>query len=110
MQSFESLIAMLLTHEGYWTATSVKVNLTKEDKQRIGRASCPRWEIDVLGYRAKSNELLVVECKSLLDSTGVLFQSGKFVSKNNRYKLFSEPRTREVVCARLTEQLTKSGH
>ena len=71
MQGFEALIAEILEAEGYWVRRGHKVGLTKEDKQEIGRPSSPRWEIDVLGYRAPENLVLAVECKSYLDSPGV---------------------------------------
>lgn len=71
MDSFEQVVATVLDRAGYWTRTSVKVNLTREDKHAIGRPSAPRWEIDVVAYSARENELLVVECKSYLDSAGV---------------------------------------
>ena len=71
MDAFEKLVAEILWAEGHWVQTSVRVNLTKEEKVRIGRPSSPRWEIDVVGYRGRDNILQVVECKSYLDSRGV---------------------------------------
>ena len=38
MDAFESLVSGLLRKEGYWTEIGYKVELTKEDKRRIGRA------------------------------------------------------------------------
>lgn len=108
MNAFESLIAMLLKRDGYWTATSVKVELTKAEKRRIGKPTTPRWEIDVIAYRGSTNELLAVECKSFLDSPGVTFHNGKF-EPERRYKLFTETTTRRVVLARLKKQLVASG-
>ncbi len=108
MNAFEQLAASLLTRAGYWVYPSYKVDLTKEEKQAIGRPSCPRWEIDLVAYKAKSNELLVVECKAYLDSGGV--QLASFQSpKNDRYKLFNQDKLREVVFSRLTEQLLAAG-
>jgi hypothetical protein len=71
MDAFEQLAADIFWNEGYWVRTSVKVELTREEKVRIGRHSSPRWEIDLIAYRATSNELLALECKSYLDSGGV---------------------------------------
>jgi hypothetical protein len=71
MDSFEAVIASLLQRRGYWTQIGFKVELTQAEKRRIGRPSSPRWQLDVIGYRAKSNHLLVLECKSFLDSPGV---------------------------------------
>ena len=71
MDSFESLVALLFERDGYWTKTSFKVELTKEDKEKIGLKTTPRWELDILAYKAKDNSLRVIECKSFLDSSGV---------------------------------------
>ena len=35
MDAFESLIEMLLKRQGYWTRTSLKVDLTRKEKQAI---------------------------------------------------------------------------
>jgi hypothetical protein len=51
MDAFENVMALLLRRHGCWTATSVKVELTKEQKVAIGRPSSPRWEIDLLAYK-----------------------------------------------------------
>jgi hypothetical protein len=108
MDAFESLVAMLLVREGYWTARSVKVNLTKKDKLAIGLPSSPRWEIDVVAYSGLRNELLAVECKSFLDSTGVIFREGRF-EPERRYKLFTNDRLRKVVLRRLRRELVNLG-
>ncbi len=108
MDSFESLVAMLLKRDGYWTSMGVKVDLTKDEKQKIGRPSTPRWEIDVVAYKGSTNELLAVECKSFLDSPGVVFRNGNF-EPEERYKLCVSSITREVVLERLAQQLVDSG-
>jgi len=108
MNAFESLIALLLRRQGYWTQTSFKVELTKAEKRAIGRPSSPRWELDLLAYKGSSNEVLAVECKSYLDSPGVGFIGGQF-QPPERYKLFSEPRLRRVVLSRLGKQLEEAG-
>ena len=71
MDAFESVIAGILQRQGFWTLTSFKVELTKAEKRTIGRPSSPRWELDVVAYRGRDNELRIVECKSFLDSIGV---------------------------------------
>jgi hypothetical protein len=88
------------------------VELTKDEKREIGRHSAPRWELDVVGYRGASNELLVVECKSFLDSPGVKAATfdGLDVVDQKRYKLFFEPTLRRVVLRRLSRQFVKSGY
>jgi len=110
MDAFESVVEQLLYHQGYWTKTSFKVELTKQEKVKIGRPSSPRWELDVVGYNAKKNEILVVECKSYLNSPGVhiddLKSGGRYA---NRYKLFNESKLRKVVLNRLAIQLTEQG-
>jgi len=108
MNAFEQLAASLLTRAGYWVYPSFKVELTKEEKRAIGRHSSPRWEIDLVAYKPKANELLVVECKAYLDSGGVQLASFQ-KPKTDRYKLFNEPQLREVVFSRLTQQLVEAG-
>ena len=108
--SFEGIVAMLLEREGYWTRTSFKVNLTKEEKRMIGRPSSPRWEIDLVGYKAGSNEIIAVECKSLLDSPGVMMAMFKGIEPySNRVKLFIDQKLQDVVFNRLRIQLEESG-
>lgn len=109
MDAFEQLVAELFFTEGYWVETSVKVELTKEEKRAIGRHSTPRWEIDVIAYSARNNELLAIECKSFLDSRGVQWAELQDGHASNRYKLFREPDTRAVVLERLRRQLVESG-
>ena len=95
MDAFESLVSMILRHEGYWTTPSFKVELSKREKRSIDRASSPRWELDLVAYKGSTNELLVVECKSFLDSTGVNFRKG--FEPDRRYKLFTDRKLRTVV-------------
>ena len=35
MDSFEAVVAAILQRQGYWTQTSVKVDLTKEEKRSL---------------------------------------------------------------------------
>ncbi len=64
MDAFEQVVSEILWIDGFWVRTSVKVDLTKEEKVRIGRPSSPRWELDIVGYSGRDNTLHVVECKS----------------------------------------------
>lgn len=107
MDAFEQVVAMLLRRRGYWVETSYKIKLTPSDKKRIGLPSCPRWEIDIVAYRPVTNTVLAVECKSFLDSPGVSHASfsGQNAKGARRYKLFTQPKIREVVLARLAKQL-----
>lgn len=111
MDAFESVVSAILQRQGCWTLTSVKVELTKAEKRAIGRESSPRWELDVVAYSGKANELRVVECKSFLNSPGV--DCGAFDGRNRkaekRYKLFCETRLRRVVLNRLKVQLVDAG-
>jgi len=107
MDAFEAVVAAILQRQGFWTLTSAKVELTKEEKREIGRHSSPRWELDVIAYRGADNHLRVVECKSYLDSPGVdcaAFDGSK-KSTQERYKLFFDRTLREVVLRRLSRQL-----
>jgi len=111
VDSFEQVVATILDRAGYWVRTSVKVNLTREDKHAINRPSAPRWELDVVAYSGRERELLVVECKSYLDSAGVRPASfeGPKVAGETRYKLFSDESLRGVVLSRLETQLVEQG-
>jgi hypothetical protein len=110
MDAFEQLAADIFWNEGYWVRTSVKVELTREEKVKIGKHSSPRWEIDLIAYRATSNELLALECKSYLDSGGVhaahFLPGSKYA---HRYKLFHDPILRETVLERLRLQCAERG-
>jgi hypothetical protein len=106
MDAFETVISTLLRREGYWTIPNFKVELTKKDKQQIGRPSSPRWEIDLIAYNGLTNEVLAVECKSYLDSLGVVFRHGHFDTPKV-YKLFVDDPLRKVVLHRLARQLER---
>ena len=110
MDAFEQLAADIFWNDGYWVRTGVKVELTREEKIRIGLPSAPRWEIDLIAYRAATNELLALECKSYLDSGGVHaahFLPGAKLA--HRYKLFHDPVLRETVLSRLRMQCVERG-
>ena len=109
MDSFESIVRTIFENKGYWVKTSFKVDLTKEEKRKIGRPSSPRWELDVVAYRGGSKEILVIECKSYLDSPGVNADGLKNGKYKERYKLFNEKTLRDVVFNRLLIQLVESG-
>jgi hypothetical protein len=112
MDAFEQIVAELLMAQGYWVRTSFKVELTKEEKIEIGRPTSPRWELDLVAYKGAADELLVVECKSYLDSRGVTLASLSLNNPSNtksRYKLFAEPNLRDVVFSRLVKQLSVKG-
>lgn len=111
MNAFESIVGQLMEREGYWIRSNYKVNLTKEEKQAIGKPSSPRWEIDLVGYNPLANVLRIIECKSYLDSTGVYAkdfnEGGQYNS--HRYKLFTDRELRRVVIAAVVCQLSEIG-
>jgi hypothetical protein len=111
VNAFESVIASLLENDGYWVRSSYKVMLTPEQKKAIGKPSCPRWELDLVAYKAAANELIVIECKSYLDSPGVTHrdfnEAGEYGAA--RYKLFNDKVLRETVLAQASEQLVTVG-
>jgi hypothetical protein len=111
MDAFEKLVAEILWAEGHWVQTSVRVNLTKEEKVQIGRPSSPRWELDVVGYRGRDNVLQVVECKSYLDSRGVTAAAlnASAATADSRFKLFVDDTLRSVVLNRLRVDLASNG-
>lgn len=110
MDAFEQLAAEIFWNEGYWVRTSVKVELTREDKARINSPSSPRWELDLVAFSPLRNELLVLECKSYLDSGGVhaahFRESSRYA---HRYKLFHSAVLRETVLGRLKSQFSACG-
>ncbi len=111
VDAFEQLVSEILWMEGYWVRTSVKVELTKEEKKAIGRPSSPRWELDIVAYSGRENLLRAVECKSYLDSRGVALRAfdGNDERFAERFKLFGDDKLRNVVLARLCQQFEASG-
>ena len=65
MDSFEQVVSEILWMDGYWVRTSVKVDLTKEEKVQIGRPSSPRWELDIVAYSGRNNSLRVRRVQEL---------------------------------------------
>ena len=111
MDAFESIVATILRLDGYWVHRLVRVPLTAQEKRRLGQPSLPRPELDLVAYKPRSNELLVVECKSFLDSQGV--HSSGFTDPNaqsfKRYKLFNDPRLWRTVRRALVRHLRQLG-
>ena len=111
MDYFESIIATLLEAEGYWVRRSFKVNVTKEEKRKIGKPSIPRPEIDLLALHFVKNEVLALEAKSFLDSPGVKFEQliEEHEVPEGRYKLFTSEPYRKIVFSRLRKDLIDTG-
>lgn len=70
----------------------------------------PRPELDVVCWKPSKNELLIVECKSYLDSTGVRAEHfhGEEV-KDDAYKILNRTALRELVVRALIRQLRGEG-
>lgn len=110
MNAFEQIVRTVLERQGYWVRSGFRVDLSKSEKRAIGRPSNTRWELDLLAYKGAKNELLVVECKSYLDSRGTVSASfNRRHAAAARYKLFVEPRLRHIVFRRLLAQLKDVG-
>ena len=111
MDHFESLISTLLEFEGYWLRRSFKVNVTKEEKRKIGKHSIPRPEIDILAFQFSENTVLAIEVKSFLDSPGLKLEQlqAEHDIPEGRYKLFTSARYRSIVLKRLHADLIECG-
>jgi len=111
MDYFENIVKRLFEEKGYWVRQSVKVNLTKEDKIKIGKPAIPRPELDIVGYRANNDELVVLEVKSFLDSHGIKYGeiANEYETPTGRYKLFTCDRYRKIVFKRLIDDFVDQG-
>lgn len=111
MDAFEYIVSKVLQDEGYWTLMSYKVDLSKEDRWAINNPTMPRPEIDIVAYKPSTNELLIVECKSYLDSQGVGHKAFTVPDSPNwnRYKLFNRPEHYNIVKKRLVQQMKREG-
>lgn len=111
MDYFENIIKRLIEQDGYWVRESVRVNLTKPEKVSIGKHSMPRPEIDIVGYKARCNELIIIEVKSFLDSPGVKYDDliQEYEIPVGRFKLFTCENYRNIVFRRLVSDLHESG-
>ena len=106
MNSFETVISGILQTEGFWTFTNYRIDLSKDQKVKIGRPTSPRWDIDIVAYQPGSNLLRVVECKSYLDSSGVSFRGfDPSTGGTERYKLFNDEVLRDVIFDQLVQQM-----
>lgn len=111
MDAFEYIVSKVLQDEGYWTLMSYKVDLSKEDRRAINNPTMPRPEIDIVAYKPSTNELLIVECKSYLDSQGVGHKAFTVPNspKAKLYKLFNRPELYQMVSKRLVQQMKREG-
>ena len=111
MDSFENIIKLLLEEDNYWVMQSVKVNLTKQEKRKIGTPTMPRSEIDIVALNQKKNVIFAIEAKSYLDSRGVVLEElkEKYKTPNGRYKLFTCLKYRNTVLKRLRLDFLAKG-
>jgi len=111
MDAFEQIAARLFEVQGYWTRIGYAVELTKQQKAALGKPSLPRPQLDIVAFKPSTNEILVVECKSYLDSYGVRFEDfhGKDDAEKDVYKMFNRRQLREVVLAAVVDQLRREG-
>jgi len=112
MNAFETIVGQYLEAKGYWVRHSVKPEISAEEKREIGSPTMPRPEIDLVALRVDKNELILVEVKSLLDRQyGVYIEA--FTDEEDRdkgrYKLFTNPRFREIVTRRLRSEYLEEG-
>ena len=107
MDHFENIAKILLENEGYWVRSSVKVNLTKEEKARTEKPTIPRPEIDLLAYRPGDSEIVAIEVKSFFDSSGVALASltEEHDVATGKYKLLTSESYRNIVIHRLQKDL-----
>src|ERR1035441_5229702 len=91
MDNFEGIIRTLLEADHFWVQSFFKVELTLEEKRHIGKHSMPRPELDLLALHFEQNEVLVVEAKSFLDSSGLRVEDleRQHDTAEARYKLFT---------------------
>ncbi len=111
MNAFENIIGLYLEESGYWVKQSVKVEISVEDKKKIGIPTMPRPEIDLVAYSAKKNILILIEAKSYLDSPGVRFESiANPKSRSlNRYRLLNDAMFQSIVTKRLIKSFLEKG-
>lgn len=109
MDAFEQLVSEMLWLEGCWVQQSVKVSLTKSEKLTLRKPSLPRFELDIVAYSGRDNLLRIVECKSYLDSRGVIAKELSDGNLKSRYKLFNDAQLRKIVLNRLRQQLVDTG-
>ena len=113
MDAFETIVCSVMREKGYWVERNVKVKISPKEKEALGKPTMPTPEIDIVAYNPRRSELLLIECKSFLDSSGVKYNDvvGKSCSKRNasRYKLLNNPDYQKVISDRLIGYLLEKG-
>jgi hypothetical protein len=54
MNAFEDVISRYLEDQGYWVRQSVKIDIDKQEKVKIGTQSMPRPEIDLVALNVRN--------------------------------------------------------
>ncbi len=132
MEAFESLCERVLREAGYWVIPGIYIELDRKTKESLdeeiaakyaGRPifkNFPRTQLDLVAYKPARHELLIIECKSYLDSKGVSVKDFPFSSRRvtaapndqkavagfKRYKLFQHPEYLDAVSKQLIKNLT----
>ena len=111
MDYFESIVKTLLEEQGYWCRQSFKVNVSREEKHRIGKPTIPRPEIDIVAFKPGESKLIALEAKSYLDSAGVRVGDlkNRYEIPTGLYKLFTCIAYREMVFGALNRELINEG-
>lgn len=111
MDAFEEIAGTLLLNEKYWIRHSVKVNLTKEEKVEIGKPTTSRPEIDIVAFDVVQNILFLLEAKSFLDSSGVIYEEVIEINENpsGRYKILTSEKYQKTIVARLRSDWLYAG-
>jgi hypothetical protein len=111
VDAFETIAARFFEVQGFWTRIGVKVEITKPEKVALNNTSMPRPEIDVVAWKPATGQLLIIECKSYLDSTGVRVEHlhGDPAVENDKFKLFNRAALRELIVKALIRQLRAEG-
>lgn len=112
MDAFESLVGQLLVYEKYWVQHSVKVGLTNAEKEKIGKKTTPRPEIDIAAFDIPNNIVYLLEVKSYLDSPGVKFEDVIVENEiqEGKYKILTSSNYQKVISERLLEDWKQTGH
>lgn len=111
MDAFENLVSQLLQEDGFWVLQSVKVNITKKEKELISKPTTPRPEIDIIAFDCENNILYLLEAKSYIDSLGVKKDELliEHEIQEGRYKLLTSKQYRDVITKRLKIEFIERG-
>lgn len=110
MDAFELIAARFFEVQGYWTRVGVKVDLTKEERSRWTTGRCPPRDRR-RRLETGEDELVIIECKSYLDSTGVRLEHlhGREDVEGDKFKLFNRAALRTTIVKALFRQLRGEG-